>query len=104
MQYLSHDEYLRLVNVARANNPRHALAISTGYAFGLRVSELLNVTHAHVVDGQIDIARLKGSLRTLQPICEALRGDLALAAQTPGRLFPWSRQWFHELIKRYAAV
>lgn len=101
MQYLTHKEYKRLIDVAKQHDMRYALAITVAYAHGLRVSELLRITHRHVVDGQIEIARLKGSRRTLQPVCEGLRAELVLAAKTPGKLFPWSRQWFDLLMKRY---
>jgi integrase len=102
VQYLTHAEYLRLVEVAHKHNPRHALSFAVSYAHGLRVTELLTISPSDIVDGQLAVKRLKGSKGTLQPICEAIRGELALAAMTPGLLFPWSRQWHHELIVRYA--
>lgn len=104
MQYLTHPEYLRLVAVAAEHDQRHALAITVAYAHGLRASELLLIDSADIVDGQLQIKRLKGSLRTLQPISKALSEQLRVASLTPGKVFPWSRQWFDQLLKRYAAL
>jgi site-specific recombinase XerD len=68
VQHLSKEELLRLLGSARAHNERDWLAILVGFWHGLRVSEITSFTPAAVRDGYITIQRLKGSLKTVQPL------------------------------------
>ena len=71
MQHLSKDELLRLLAAARNHSEMEYLAILIGYWHGLRVSEITGprgFTPECVRDGYLTIQRLKGSLRTTQPL------------------------------------
>jgi len=75
MTYLTPDEILRVLRVAKRSARDHAM-ILLAYRHGLRASEVCNMKLAQIdlKNRQIDIPRLKGSLRTVQPIAEH-RGD-----------------------------
>jgi integrase len=68
VQHLSKEELLRLLGSARRHSERDWLAILVGFWHGLRVSEIISFTPAAVRDGYITIQRLKGSLKTVQPL------------------------------------
>ncbi len=70
MQHLTKDELLDLLGAARAHSERDWLAILVGFWHGLRVSEITSFTPEAVRDGYITIQRLKGSLKTVQPLIE----------------------------------
>jgi type 1 fimbriae regulatory protein FimB len=75
MTFLTPDEILRVLRVAKRSARDHAM-ILLAYRHGLRASEVCNMKLAQIdlKNRQIDIPRLKGSLRTVQPIAEH-RGD-----------------------------
>jgi type 1 fimbriae regulatory protein FimB len=75
MTFLTPDEILRVLRVAKRSPRDHAMILLT-YRHGLRASEVCNMKLAQIdlKNRQIDIPRLKGSLRTVQPIPEH-RGD-----------------------------
>lgn len=68
---LTKDELLALLRVARASSVRDFAMILLGYKHGMRASEVCGLRLADVdtKNGSITIARLKGSLRTIQPLC-----------------------------------
>jgi integrase/recombinase XerD len=86
LQHLSKDELLRLLAAARNHSELEYLAILVGYWHGLRVSEITGgptwitnkktgaryliqgFTPEAVRDGYLTIQRLKGSLKTTQPL------------------------------------
>lgn len=71
MQHLTNDELLRLLVAARSHSEMEYLAILVGYWHGLRVSEITGsrgFTPECVRDGYLTIQRLKGSLKTTQPL------------------------------------
>jgi integrase len=73
VQHLTKDELHHLLAAARAHSHREWLAILVGFWHGLRVSELTGpkgFTPAAVRDGYITIQRLKGSMKTSQPLIE----------------------------------
>jgi site-specific recombinase XerD len=111
MIYLTKEELRRLFCVAYQHDRRHHLSLVVCLFSGLRVSELLKIRGHDVSDGQLSVKRLKGSRKTVHPI----RKDadvlfdatplLELAAANPNeRLFPWTRQWVDQYIKKYAAL
>jgi integrase len=79
----------------------------------LRVSEVTNLTGRDIGDGHVSVQRLKGSLKTIQPIVSSpdpmLDESVGLAglARTIGRterLFPMTRNGVYKLIQRAARV
>ena len=110
MQYLNRDELKRLFQVAYDQNRLHHLALVVGLWHGLRVSETVAITGAHIADGQLSVRRLKRSKATCQPIhrdADPLFDEtplLDMAKRNPGRLFPFSRQRVDQFIRKYAAL
>jgi type 1 fimbriae regulatory protein FimB len=76
MTFLSTDEILRVLRVARQRSARDHAMILLAYRHGLRASEVCNIklTQIDLKNRQIDIPRLKGSLRTCQALNEH-KGD-----------------------------
>lgn len=70
MEALSKAELLSLLGAARAERERDFLMILVAYSHGLRASEVTRMQRDAVVDGHLAVARLKGSLRTVQPLVE----------------------------------
>jgi site-specific recombinase XerD len=70
MEYLSPDELLLVLRVARSRSPRDWAMILLAYRHGLRASEVcsLRVTDISIKDSSLSIRRLKGSLHTIQPL------------------------------------
>jgi integrase/recombinase XerD len=112
LEHLSKAELVALLAAARAHSERNWLMILVGYSHALRASEVVKLQRDAVKDGHITVARLKGSLRTVQPLVADLNpllnervGLLAFVASLPRnqRLFPVCRQHFWRLVQRYAA-
>src|SRR6267154_22707 len=70
MQHLSKDELLALLREAKASRERDWLMILVGFWHGLRASEVTGLKRDAVRDGHLIVQRLKGSLRTVQPLVE----------------------------------
>jgi len=110
MQYLTKPELRRLLETAKAHNKLHHLALLVGFWHGLRVSELCNLKGADISDGQINVRRMKRSRSTLQPLhydSDPLLDEsplAELAKGTPGNLFPFTRQWVDQFVKKYAKL
>jgi len=111
MEYLSHDELVRLFKVARSHNPLHHVALLVGLLHGLRVSETLAIRGRDICDGRLSVKRLKKSRPTLHALridSDPLFDEFPLwelgKASPDTALFPWSRQYMDVLIKRYAAL
>jgi site-specific recombinase XerD len=111
VEALSKPELLALLQAAKTHKTRDWLMILVAYSHGLRASEVTKLQADAVKDGHLTVARLKGSLRTTQPLVfdENLllneRDSLfAFARSLPGkqRLFPITRQHFWRLMQRYA--
>lgn len=107
MRYLELPELKALL--AEIPNRRHKLMILVGFFHGLRVSELINLTAAHVRDGYVDVQRLKGSMRTIQPYVRnadpeldesAGLTELAHSLKPEDRLFPMTRDGVLKLMQR----
>jgi len=84
--------------------------ILVGFSHGLRPSEVIGLKADDIRDGHLDVQRLKGSMRTVQPLVEdenpLLNERTALFDYTVGmlgnqRLFPISRRQFGRLFERY---
>src|SRR5438309_11121722 len=85
--------------------------ILLAFQHGLRASEVIGLTPGHLADGYLTIQRLKGSLKTTQPLVaseNALlneRGlviDFIRGMHRNQRLFPVCRQTFWRALQRHA--
>src|SRR5882757_718332 len=77
VNYLTADEILSVLKVARAESVRDWLMILLAYRHGLRANEVTSLRITDIRDGSIDIKRSKNSLRTVQPL-ENFRGESLL--------------------------
>ena len=113
MEALSKPELLALLAAARQHSERDWLMILVGYCHGLRASEVIAIRRDAVADGHLTVSRLKGSLRTVQPLVsdsEPLLNEAAgldsytrrLRLRGNQKLFPVGRQHFWRLMQRYA--
>src|SRR5712671_3762263 len=119
MEHLTRDQTISLLTCARTGRERDWVLFLVSFWHGLRASEAVALTPDNFADGYLNVQRLKGSLRTVQPLVAheleilneraavsryltaraALTGTLA-----PGRpnlLFPISRVQFFRLMRRY---
>ena len=110
MQHLTRDELLKLLGAAKAHSDRDWLAILVGFWHGLRVSEIIGFTPVAVRDGYITIQRLKGSLKTTQPLvahAEPLLDErdaltrLAAQSEAGKPVFRLSRQRFWKIMQMH---
>lgn len=113
MHALSKDELRRLLAAARGVRERDWLMILVAFHHGLRASEVTGFTAEAVRDGHLTIQRLKGSLKTTQPLvvsADPLFNEKAslieLARKSkPGRpVFGIGRVQFWRLVQRYACA
>jgi integrase len=110
MDHLSFEQLRALLTVALAHSKRDWLFLLITYWHGLRVSETLSLTPRHLRDEYLTIERLKGSLKTSQPLMshpDPLFNEKAGVAEYMAgmkdreRLFPFSRQYAAKLIGKY---
>jgi integrase/recombinase XerD len=83
MKSLTRDELDRLLAAAGSD----ALMFRVIFNHGLRVSEVIALTDANVIDGHLVVQRLKGSKKTTQP----LLGDERELLTMKGVFFPMCR-------------
>jgi type 1 fimbriae regulatory protein FimB len=112
MEHLSKDEIHELVRVAKAHRERDWLMILVGYWHGLRASEVCGITASDIADGCLTVVRLKGSLKTCQPLVphedpllDEAKGLIEFTREMHAnqKLFPISRVQFFRLFQGYAA-
>ena len=110
MECLSNEQLLALLDAARQHRTRDWLMILVAYWHGLRASEVVGIRKDHLLDGALDMRRLKGSLHTIQPLVEHEnllldeRQGLIDFARNLGpnqKLFPITRQTFWNLVQRH---
>jgi type 1 fimbriae regulatory protein FimB len=79
MKSLTHDEVLKVLK-ATADDKRNLAMILLGYRHGMRASEVcrLEMNDIDLKNGEITIRRLKGSLKTTQPLAD-LQGQPLLS-------------------------
>jgi integrase len=65
---LDETETLALLKAARKHSQRDFTLFLLAYRHGLRASEVATIRMADIADGHLTVHRLKGSLRTVQPI------------------------------------
>lgn len=84
--------------------------VLTAFSFGLRATEVVTFTREAIADGFLTIQRLKGSLRTVQPLPENsdpllnLKSALIDYAEkaTPGRpVFDLTRRRFQQIMEKH---
>jgi integrase len=95
MKSLTKDELSRLLEVAGTDR----LMFRVLFNHGLRVSEVINLTDANIVDGYLVVQRLKGSCKTTQPL---LADEQELKTMT-GTFFPMSRITVWRRMQEYGA-
>lgn len=107
MQHLTREEIKRLL--AEIPVARQKLLVLVTYLHGFRASESLALTGNDIRDGHINVQRLKGSLRTIQPYVHSDDPDMDEAAHLTAlsktllpkdKLFPWTRNGMYKLIQR----
>jgi integrase/recombinase XerD len=111
IQSLSKAELLALLGEARASRERDWLMILVAFTHGLRASELVGFRRDAIRDGFLTVQRLKGSLRTTQPLVEHAdpllnerHALIAYAGKSNGNqpVFNVSRSQFWRLVQKYA--
>jgi type 1 fimbriae regulatory protein FimB len=118
VEHLSREQLLEVLTQAKAARDRDWLLLLVSFWHGLRASEAIRLTPENFTDGYLTVQRLKGSLRTVQPLVvdenELLNERMAieawidrhrLAGRGRGeRLFPISRIQFFRLMRRYGRL
>jgi integrase/recombinase XerD len=111
IQRLTREELLEVLGQARAARQRDWLMILVAYQHALRASEVVGLTRDNFAGGYLTVQRLKGSLRTTQPLIgdeDPLLDEKTglfdyLRGMAEGqRVFKVSRQHFWWLFQRYA--
>jgi integrase len=111
MHALSKGELRRLLEAAKAHRERDWLMILVAFHHGLRASEVTGFKAHAVRDGHLTIQRLKGSMKTTQPLVEhedplfdERRALIEWARKSkPGEpVFRIGRVQFWRLVHRYA--
>jgi type 1 fimbriae regulatory protein FimB len=111
MHHLTKPQVLALLAAAQAKRERDWLLILVTFWHGLRVSEAVALKRDNFHDGFLTVARLKGSLRTTQPLVthrnrllDERGGLLAYLRGLHGneKLFPIKRRQFGRLLESYA--
>jgi integrase/recombinase XerD len=112
VEHLSRDQLRALLSEARAARERDWVLFLVSFWHGLRATEAISLTSANFTDGFLTVQRLKGSLRTTQPLVEdpdellnehaAIESWIRKQGSDRGaRLFPISRVQFFRLMRRY---
>lgn len=68
MNFLTPQELLSVLRIAREHSLRDHLMILMAYRHGMRAGEITSLATTDVANGALNIARLKGSKLTIQPI------------------------------------
>lgn len=119
MEHLTREQTIDLLTCARAGRERDWVLFLVSFWHGLRASEAVKLTPENFIDGYLNVQRLKGSMRTVQPLVghelEILDERLAVESWLKGHkaihagdgrlkvLFPISRVQFFRLMRRYGS-
>jgi type 1 fimbriae regulatory protein FimB len=68
MEFLTYDELLDVLKVAKEQGTRNWAMILTAFSHGLRATEVCDLKLSDLVDGHLTIRRLKGSRTTLHQL------------------------------------
>jgi integrase/recombinase XerD len=69
-QALTTEEILKVLRAAKDHSTRDWALLVTIYRHGLRASEAAGLTRSDIQEGQLTVARVKGSMKTTQPVCK----------------------------------
>lgn len=113
IQSLDRAQILSLLRAAHDRNRTHWLALLMAFAHGLRASELIGIKRDDIRDGFLTVQRLKGSLKTTQPLIESAEVllDEKQAVESFIRpllnqetLFKFSRFTFWRVVRKYSEL
>jgi type 1 fimbriae regulatory protein FimB len=103
MRYLTKPEMQKVLTHALHASRRDYLMILLGLNHGLRASEVVSLRLSDVANGEITVARLKGSHKTTHPLSaketEALAAYLQEEHNGGELLFPITRQQFYNIVR-----
>jgi type 1 fimbriae regulatory protein FimB len=111
MEGFSKTELRALLIVARKVSQRDWLMILVAFWHGLRASELVQIKGNDIQDGYLTVKRLKGSLKTVQPLIshrdpllneKKALFDYAVDFNGNQRLFNVHRSNFWRIVRRHA--
>jgi type 1 fimbriae regulatory protein FimB len=105
MRYLTKDEMQKVLTHAIHASRRDYLMILLGLNHGLRASEIVTLKLSDVSNGEITVARLKGSNKTTHPLStketEALAAYLQEEHAGGELLFPLTRRQLGRVVKQH---
>jgi integrase len=113
VEHLTKEQLLAVLAEAKKESTRDWLAILLGYTHGLRIAEVCALTPQNFANGYITVRRLKGSLKTTQPLVthtnELLNERPAIETwlkqfTTRQRIFGIQRSMLGKLFERYARL
>jgi len=120
MEHLTREQLLALLAEAKAVREQDWVLFLVSFWHGLRASEAVSLTPENFTDGFLVVQRLKGSLRTIQPLVRhrnKLLDERAAVGQwlkrhwgrygksgRRRRLFPLTRIQFWRLARRYGRL
>ena len=78
MDHLSHAQVRSVLEIARAHSTRNYVALLLAYNHGLRISEVCKLTPENFSQFILSVQRLKGSLKTNQPLTDDEILDVSL--------------------------
>ena len=111
MEHLTKEQLLAVLAEAKKESTRDWLAILLGYTHGLRIAEVCALTPQNFANRFITVRRLKGSLKTTQPLVShsnpLLDEKPAIEAwltqfSARQRIFGIQRSMLGKLFERYA--
>lgn len=118
MEHLTREQVISLLTRARASRERDWVLFLVSFWHGLRASEAVKLTAENFADGYLNVQRLKGSLRTIQPLVTheleilderaAVESWLIKHVAIYGHdklkpVFPISRVQFFRMMRRYGS-
>lgn len=113
IQSLDREELLALLSAAKRKRERDWVMILLAFCHGLRASEVVALTPDNFHKGQLTVQRLKGSLRTTQPLVEHSDPllnekkavfEYALNFSKGERLFKITRERFWQIVQEHGAT
>jgi len=113
MEHLTKDQVLAVLAEAKKVSTRDWLPILLGYTHGLRIAEVCALTPQNFANGYVTVKRLKGSLKTTQPLVSHANPLLNERPATEEwirgygvrqRIFGIQRSMLGKLFERYARL
>lgn len=111
MTALTKNEIRLLLAEAHKDNTVYWLMLLVAFSHGLRVSEVINLRKRDIESGYITVRRLKGSLKTTQPLVSSsdpvldektvLEAYVKVLPDPDTRLFPTTRMTAWRKVQKY---